>query len=68
MSFKRYCDRCGAIIDPPTSYLPVRVGHELSNICEKTELCVSCEYKLKKFLKAEDVDNGSDYKETRTDL
>ena len=54
MSIKRYCDRCGAIINPSLAYTPVSVGHTSSDRCETYELCVSCAYKLKKFLKAEE--------------
>lgn len=53
MSMKRFCDRCGAIINPLHSYTPVNVGHFHSDNCEDFELCASCAYKLKKFLKNE---------------
>lgn len=54
MSIKRYCDKCGAIINPSYTYTPVSVGNTCSDKCEIYELCVSCAYKLKKFLKAEE--------------
>lgn len=54
MSFKRYCDRCGAPINPSYAYKPISIGYEDSEDCKKYDLCVSCAYALSKFLKGEE--------------
>ena len=57
MGIKRYCDRCGTIINPPTSCTPITVwasGNVKQDYgTQDYDLCVSCAFKLKKFLEAE---------------
>lgn len=61
MSIKRYCDRCGAEINPPKSYTTVKMAMTYEDTRYIVyELCVSCAYKLKKFLKAEVTEEWND--------
>ena len=52
---KRFCDRCGAEINPTTSATYVGTGNNKHDIydCE-IELCVSCAFNLKKWLKGDE--------------
>ena len=48
------CDRCGAKIDPQHSGSVISIGKiDDLNKHENFDLCVSCAYKIKKFLKLE---------------
>lgn len=55
MSVKHFCDRCGAEINPVTSHSFCRVTSSVVEF-EYTiphEICVSCAFRLKKFLEGE---------------
>lgn len=66
MAIKHYCDRCGAEINPVSSHKFCRLTSN-PNSCDYVwpyELCVSCHFRLSKFLDGEaeivlkDGDNG----------
>lgn len=51
MAVKRFCDRCGAVINPvgSTSFIQIKNVHGEMEGTE-TELCVSCKNQLKRWL------------------
>lgn len=53
MGIKRYCDRCKAIINPPTSCTRITIWAS-DGSTQDYDLCASCAFKLKKFLEAEE--------------
>lgn len=59
MATKRVCDRCGAEINPPSSVTYAGIRRIKNDINDNDyELCVSCAYKLRKWLNGEEDDDG----------
>lgn len=58
MANAKICDRCGAVINPPSSKtgLIVYVGSYPGGKADEFELCVSCAWQLKKLLRGEKVE------------
>lgn len=57
MAIQRVCDRCGAVINPKDSgeriIFDLGPGYALGDM-DRYDLCVSCCYHLKKWLKGEE--------------
>lgn len=59
MATKKICDRCGAEINPKNSANYVQIKDYYGEKFEEHELCVSCAFRLRKWLSGEEgADNG----------
>lgn len=54
MATKRICDRCGAEINPRASMTHVELSDFHFQPERHSELCVSCAFRLRKWLKGEE--------------
>lgn len=56
MATAKICDRCGAVINPPNSGLFITLGpRRHGEEGEEKDLCVSCAFELKKFLRDDNI-------------
>lgn len=53
MATKTICDRCGEEINPVSSMTVVATGKGFSGFSNRTELCVSCAFWLKRYFDGE---------------
>ena len=59
MATKKICDRCGAEINPRESLVNLELTDYRGNFKSKLELCVSCSFRLGKWLEQKDgAENG----------
>lgn len=57
MATAKICDRCGAVINPPNSglFIILGAGGYRTGEGEVKDLCVSCAFELKKFLRDDNI-------------
>ena len=55
MATKLICDRCGKEINSVSNMTIVATGKGISGFSDRTELCVSCAFWLKKFLNGDSM-------------